>query len=242
MACGRAQSFVQLALARACVGIGEAANIPSGLSIISDIYPLAKRPMAIALFYAGGMVGILGSFVFGTWLAVNFGWRTAFFSAGFPGIVLALLMIFCAREPEREKPSVVAAAVRENIPSFQLGAIGHCIGMDDCGRIDRVVHQCRLAAMAADVLYPQPPPEHGKNRPVLRARTRRWNGRGHAARWLWIPSLPLALALTFVATALSVIYTPCWCALRERVAPQLAYRFQRHADRWRAVPVRGGRP
>src|SRR5690606_11978201 len=54
-ACGAAQSFVQLALARAGVGIGEAANVPAAISMISDMYPPAKRPMAIAIFYAGGM-------------------------------------------------------------------------------------------------------------------------------------------------------------------------------------------
>ena len=103
-ACGMANSFIQLAIARAGVGIGEAANVPAAISAIADRYPPARRPMAVAIFYAGGMVGILVCFLLGTWLATRFGWRAAFLVAGPPGVVVALLIAFAFPEPVREAP------------------------------------------------------------------------------------------------------------------------------------------
>jgi MFS family permease len=103
-ACGMANTFIQLAIARAGVGIGEAANVPAAISAIADRYPPARRPMAVAIFYAGGMVGILACFLLGTWLATRFGWRAAFLVAGPPGVVVALLIAFAFPEPVREAP------------------------------------------------------------------------------------------------------------------------------------------
>ena len=104
MACGYAQTFVQLAFARAGVGIGEASNVPVALSTIADLYPPAKRPLAVAIFYTGGMAGMLATFMLGSWLAVNYGWRSAFLVAGPPGFVLAAVIAWLGREPVREAP------------------------------------------------------------------------------------------------------------------------------------------
>jgi len=81
-ACGLAQSFVQLAIARAGVGVGEGAIVPIGLSSINDMYEPHKRPLAVAIFYTGGMVGTLACFLLGSWIAINYSWRMAFFIAG----------------------------------------------------------------------------------------------------------------------------------------------------------------
>lgn len=102
VACGMAQSWLQLALARAGVGVGEAANVPTGISAIADRYPVAKRPLAIGIFYAGGTLGILISFLGGTWVAAEYGWRMAFLVAGPPGLLIAALIALFFREPARE--------------------------------------------------------------------------------------------------------------------------------------------
>lgn len=122
-ASGAAQNFVQLALARAGVGVGESANVPAAISAISDRYPPAKRPLAIAIFYAGGMVGILCCFLVGTWVASEYGWRAAFYVAGPPGLVVALLLAVAFREPAREKAP--AAAAGEVVARSTFGLVWH---------------------------------------------------------------------------------------------------------------------
>lgn len=81
-----------LAVARAGVGIGESAIVPAGMATISDRYPEEKRPMAMGIFYAGGMIGILLAWVVGGWVSETWGWRYAFFLAAPPGLLLAAMI------------------------------------------------------------------------------------------------------------------------------------------------------
>lgn len=100
--CGMAGSFTTLALARAGVGVGESAIVPAGMATISDSYAPARRPLAMAIFYSGGMVGIFVAWTLGGWVAENWGWRATFFMAGPPGILLALLIYWKGWDPPRE--------------------------------------------------------------------------------------------------------------------------------------------
>jgi len=99
--CGVAQSFVQLALARIGVGIGEAGSSPPSHSIVADLYPPAERATAMATFALGVNIGILIGFLAGGWVNELFGWRAAFLVVGVPGLVLALLVRTTVREPSR---------------------------------------------------------------------------------------------------------------------------------------------
>jgi nitrate/nitrite transporter NarK len=90
------------------------------MSLLSDLYPPAKRPMATAIFYASGMIGILATFLLGSWLAAHHGWRTAFFAAGPPGLALALLIALFAKEPAREKSAIGSSSAVQEVRSFHL--------------------------------------------------------------------------------------------------------------------------
>jgi len=102
MTCGLAQSFLQLMLARAGVGIGQATTVPAALSAIADRYPPARRPLAAGIFYTGGMVGLLVCFLGGTWVAARYGWRAGFLVAGPPGVLAAAVTAVFFQEPARE--------------------------------------------------------------------------------------------------------------------------------------------
>ncbi len=98
---GRAQNFVQLLLARIGVGIGEAGGSPPAHSIISDLYPPAKRATALAIYSTGISIGVLIGFLGGGWIDQYFGWRTAFMVVGIPGIIYAMVLRFTVKEPPR---------------------------------------------------------------------------------------------------------------------------------------------
>jgi MFS family permease len=97
---GFARSFVQLFVSRAVVGIGEASYYPAGTSLLSDLFPKAERGRVMSVWGAGSTVGIAIGFAGGGILAEKFGWRTAFFFAAVPGLLLAILA-FAFREPLR---------------------------------------------------------------------------------------------------------------------------------------------
>jgi predicted MFS family arabinose efflux permease len=100
-ACGLAQSFIQLALPRIGVGIGEAGCQPAAHSLISDHFPPEKRATALAIFGLGIPAGTLIGAVGGGWIAQDLSWRSAFLVVGAPGLVLALLALATLKEPPR---------------------------------------------------------------------------------------------------------------------------------------------
>ncbi|MFW6093201.1 MAG: spinster family MFS transporter [Pseudomonadota bacterium] len=118
VACGYAQSFVQLALARIGVGIGEAGSSPPSHSLISDLFPVATRGTAMGIFSLGVNLGLLIAYGGGGWLTETFGWRTAFVAVGLPGLVIAALLYFTTIEPKRGATDPARKGPAEEAPSF----------------------------------------------------------------------------------------------------------------------------
>lgn len=100
--CGLAQNFFQLILFRIGVGVGEAGCTPPAHSLISDYVPKEKRSTALAFYSMGTPIGGLLGLIFGGLIADAYGWRVAFFVAGVPGILFAILAYFTLPEPRKE--------------------------------------------------------------------------------------------------------------------------------------------
>lgn len=100
-ASGLARSFVQLALARVGVGVGEAAGSPPAHSLLADYFPPERRATALSIYATGVYVGSMLAYLGGGYVVTHFDWRTAFFVVGLPGIPLALLLRLTVREPAR---------------------------------------------------------------------------------------------------------------------------------------------
>ncbi|WP_397576649.1 spinster family MFS transporter [Sphingorhabdus sp.] len=99
--CGVAQNFVQLALARIGVGVGEAGCTPAAHSLIADSVPPEKRSSAIAFFGLGIPIGGLLGLIIGGVVNDQYGWRMALMLVGMPGILLAFLLPLLIRDPRR---------------------------------------------------------------------------------------------------------------------------------------------
>jgi MFS family permease len=97
---GLARDFWQMFLPRSMVGIGEASYATIAPAIITDFYEEERRGRALAVFYAAIPAGSALGFVLGGQLAEHYGWRTAFFVVGLPGLLFALLAL-AIREPKR---------------------------------------------------------------------------------------------------------------------------------------------
>ena len=100
-ACGLAQNFLHMLLARVGVGVGEAGCVPSGHSLLTDYVPAEQRALALGIFQTGGAVGIMAGLIAAGWLADQYGWRATFFIVGIPGVVLALVARLTVRDPPR---------------------------------------------------------------------------------------------------------------------------------------------
>jgi MFS transporter, Spinster family, sphingosine-1-phosphate transporter len=90
---GLAWNFASLFLARSAVGIGEAAYGTISPSLLSDYYAREYRGRVFAVFYAMLPIGTALGYIVAGQMDVHFGWRSAFFVAGVPGLVLAALAL-----------------------------------------------------------------------------------------------------------------------------------------------------
>lgn len=99
--CGIAGGFWPLALFRVGVGVGEAGGTPPAHSILSDYFNKAERSRALSIYSLGQMFGAAFGVLLGGYIAQHYGWRTAFFVVGIPGILMALLVKFTIPEPVR---------------------------------------------------------------------------------------------------------------------------------------------
>ncbi|MSO96624.1 MAG: MFS transporter [Rhodospirillaceae bacterium] len=99
--CGLAQNFTQMAVSRLLVGIGEAGATPPSHAIIADLFPKAKRGLALSVFALGSPIGVIIAYILGAWITQTYGWRTTLFAFGIPGIIAALVVYRFLPEPER---------------------------------------------------------------------------------------------------------------------------------------------
>jgi len=99
--CGLAQGFWQLAAARIGVGVGEAGGSPPSHSMISDMFSLNQRGTALAIYSLGVPLGTAVGNLVGGQVGEAWGWRTAFFVLGIPGLLLAAYIAFAFKEPPR---------------------------------------------------------------------------------------------------------------------------------------------
>jgi len=96
---GFARGFASLFAARSAVGVGEAAYGTIAPALLADSFPLERRGRVFAVFFAAIPIGSAAGYVLGGLVDKYFGWRAAFWIAGTPGLVLALLVLFVGDPP-----------------------------------------------------------------------------------------------------------------------------------------------
>lgn len=117
-ACGLATSYLGFLLARAGTALSEAAFSPAVLSIVPDIFARNRIARATAVYLLGPSIGTGLALTGGGWLLGHFErqgglvlpiagqlqpWQSVFVCLTAPGLILALLLLMLAREPQRRQ-------------------------------------------------------------------------------------------------------------------------------------------
>ena len=121
---GFARGFWSLFIARSAVGVGEAAYGTIAPALLADQFPLERRGRIMAVFFSAIPIGSAAGYVLGGLADQHFGWRAAFWLVGFPGVLLALL-ILTVKDPPRgqyDEGGAAAARGRERPPLHRLAA------------------------------------------------------------------------------------------------------------------------
>lgn len=122
---GLAASFAMLIGARILMGVAEGGVMPISHAIVASEVSPERRGLAqgIAQNFGSNFLGSFVAPVVLVWIAMHWGWRHAFYIAGIPGILSALLIWFLLEEPAKT-PAQTALKPRKGI----LKALGEWLG------------------------------------------------------------------------------------------------------------------
>ncbi len=91
---GLSSTFNQILVSRAAVGVGEAGFSSGGAALISAMFTRTKRAMMIGVWNTSMTAGAALGLMAGGIIATKYGWQTAFYAVGVPGIILGVLAWF----------------------------------------------------------------------------------------------------------------------------------------------------
>jgi len=115
---GFAPSFSILLVARALVGVGEAAYAPAAQSMISGAFPQERRARAQAIFAAGMLLGGASGLALGGIMGESSGWQHVFFLVGLVGLVPGLSVLKLKEPPRAPRSEVVPIGRLLRVPAF----------------------------------------------------------------------------------------------------------------------------
>ncbi|SIT49586.1 Major facilitator superfamily MFS_1 [Paraburkholderia piptadeniae] len=91
LGCAISTNYGEMLLARAFVGIGEAAYGSVGIAVVLSVFPARLRSTLTGTFMAGGAFGSVLGMALGGAVSAHLGWRAAFGAMACLGIVLVVL-------------------------------------------------------------------------------------------------------------------------------------------------------
>ena len=134
-------NFDGLLVRHAALGIGEASFGIFGPALLSDFYGPEQRNRALTIFNIAIPVGAAMGYSLGSAIAASHGWRSAFYVSAVPGILIAFLILFFLREPERgemegkqEKRSGAVKDLLRN-PAYLTATMGYAMSTFTIGGI-----------------------------------------------------------------------------------------------------------
>jgi len=77
-----ANTVVEFGIARFCLGVGESGNFPVAIKTVAEWFPQKERSLATGIFNSGTNVGAILAPVAVPWVALHYGWHSAFLITG----------------------------------------------------------------------------------------------------------------------------------------------------------------
>jgi ACS family hexuronate transporter-like MFS transporter len=120
--CALARGALSFGVYRFLLGIGEPGNYPAALRVSARWFSKEERGLPIAIWSSGSSVGSLLSVPIVTFLALHFGWRSAFLVPGLVGGIWVLVWVLAYRHPAVPVDDPRFAPTVETIPASDADA------------------------------------------------------------------------------------------------------------------------
>lgn len=99
MLTGLATGFASFAFFRTLLGLGEPGHYSASGKTVAEWFPAKERGIAVGMYTMGGTLGAALAAPLVSFLALSYGWRSAFLITGLAGMVPAILWFTLYRPP-----------------------------------------------------------------------------------------------------------------------------------------------
>ncbi|HEV3430318.1 MAG TPA: MFS transporter [Paraburkholderia sp.] len=120
LGCAFSTNYHEMLLARAFVGVGEAAYGSVGIAVVLSIFPARLRATLTAAFMAGGAFGSVLGMALGGVVGAHLGWRAAFGAMAALGIVLLAGYVFVVTEKQVAKLQPAESVPCAPVPGVRM--------------------------------------------------------------------------------------------------------------------------
>lgn len=124
-----AVNYLNLVVARAIMGVGQAVDDPASTSYLGDSYPARMRGRVFSATQVSFFLGTGIGLALGGWVGETFGWRWAFAVVGLPGAVVAIAA-FRLREPRRGEAELPESMTWAEIAALPPRPVTHASGAE----------------------------------------------------------------------------------------------------------------
>jgi MFS transporter, ACS family, hexuronate transporter len=90
-------------VSRAVLAFGESGNFPAAIKATAEYFPKKERSYATGIFNSGANVGAILAPLTVPWIAVEWGWQTAFMLIGAIGFIWMFFWLIFYERPEKQK-------------------------------------------------------------------------------------------------------------------------------------------
>lgn len=124
-----ATGFLSLAGARFMLAIGESGNFPAAIKTVTEWFPKKDRAFATGIFNSGSNIGAIVAPPLVTFLALEYGWRTAFLVTGGLGFIWLIFWLFLYDTPKRtrgisfEELAYIEEKTEESVQTVQTAEV-----------------------------------------------------------------------------------------------------------------------
>jgi MFS transporter, ACS family, aldohexuronate transporter len=124
MAHGLATSALTFGIARAFLGLGEAANFPACIKTVAEWFPKKERAQATGIFNSGSNVGAIAAILAVPVLTLHWGWQASFVATGALGFIWLVVWLLMYSKPEvhsrvsKSELALIQADPPDRAPSY----------------------------------------------------------------------------------------------------------------------------
>ncbi|MGN6402794.1 MAG: MFS transporter [Flavisolibacter sp.] len=96
-------SVLGFMISRAVLAVGESGNFPAAIKATAEYFPKKERSFATGIFNSGSNVGAILAPLTVPWIALNWGWQSAFLIIGIIGFLWLLFWVWLYNKPGNQK-------------------------------------------------------------------------------------------------------------------------------------------